>query len=137
MLVCCGHTFCKGCIVQTLSSNPACPTCRKRPKLTGNGVARFDKALMPNVTVDQILDELTVHCRHGVMQVEGGQWLSDPSGCGAVLAIEAVEAHEAECQHARVVCTYAHLGCGWTGKRADQGAHLEGCVWQHGVDVHF
>ncbi|KAG9066115.1 hypothetical protein KI688_001334 [Linnemannia hyalina] len=51
----CGHTFCKGCILQALEVNPGCPLCR----------TLIDPSLLYEViALSRLCDELPVYCPH-------------------------------------------------------------------------
>lgn len=119
----CGHVFCRACVARLLERISACPTCRA-PVAPGVTAAGLPVAW----PLQGMVSELRVRCRFGVKE-EGGAWVASERGCGAMLPLDAVSAHEAACPHALAVCPFA--GCGAELRRGDTEAHDAASVQAH------
>ena len=112
ILLPCGHTFCRACVVRWFERQRTCPECRAD---TAPGAP-----LPTNWTVRAQVDELRVRCRFGVKE-EGDGWVADEAGCPAQLALDGAAAHEAACGFATTTCPFA--GCGVELRRDQADAH--------------
>jgi WD40 repeat protein len=118
----CGHSFCRTCITNVLSrGSQQCPVCHKKPR-----VAEPVNTVAPNYTLALLVNQLLVHCRFGVCRQQG-QWGLDVTGCPQVLPLEALPAHENECEWAKERCEHHDLGCPWVGSRSKRHIHSTSC----------
>jgi hypothetical protein len=84
--------------------------------------------IVRNTDMCGIAEAQRVHCRAGVMQMDG-EWYVDPGGCPAQMAKDELEPHMTTCAHVQVACRMGEHGCGWRGKRGEQPAHETACVY--------
>ncbi|KAF8904439.1 hypothetical protein CPB84DRAFT_1677486 [Gymnopilus junonius] len=100
----CAHTFCRECILRSLSHSPLCPVDRS-PLTTAD--------LSPaNPIVRSLVDELLVECIH------------QPEGCEHTCQRQTIPLHlKDECEYAEVVCMVA--GCRETMRRKALQEHVE------------
>ena len=108
----CGHTFCRDCVLRWFERQHTCPECRAD---TGPGAP-----LPTNWMARAQVDELRVRCRFGVKE-EGDRWVADEAGCPAQLTLDGAAAHEATCGFATTTCPFA--GCGVELRRSELEAH--------------
>jgi hypothetical protein len=120
----CSHSFCRQCLVSCLERERQCPKCRS-PAADQGAVADL---IVRNTDMCGIAAAQRVHCRAGVMQMDG-EWYVDPGGCPEQMAKDELEPHMTTCAHVRVACRMAEHGCGWRGKRGEQPAHEALCVY--------
>ena len=118
MSVCCGHPFCKSCLVmqrQATSVNYACPVCR----------SEADFITVPYVALHRIIAELHVYCTN---KEKGCEWqgeLNDinshfngcqfqevqcSNNCGMMIQRRYLDNHvHINCSHCTVNCHYCHV----------------------------
>ncbi len=86
----CGHTFCRGCIEEVIKNGLTCPLDQQECD---------SSHLVLNRAVIGQIDDLQVHCCHGIHSLDGGKTYElDPSGCKEVLRFSARDEHERTCQ---------------------------------------
>lgn len=119
----CGHSFCRACVASSLARRRSCPSC-----VAAVPEAMDAAALPSNWLARNARDALRLRCRYGVRQ-QGDAWVADDGGCPAVLALDALAAHEASCAHAPAACPFA--GCGALLRPGDAAAHDAACAAAH------
>lgn len=149
VVVNCGHTFCKSCLVQHHRSPSAglCPLDSKK-------IQKDDFRL--NLIVQENINCLQIYCKYGVAKNEKGEWVRDEKGCKEVIVLGDRAEHEKSCTFALVPCPNSkscplirkmsleeHLagcancpcphhiyGCQWEGSNQNLNAHLEKCSFE-------
>lgn len=111
----CGHTFCKRCLIQWMTSQrgetSTCPSCRYT--FPGSYDRRFIEACKPDMLNSYILESTC--------------YSPCPNGCPAMVHPGAKEAHDKECREAIVSCINEHCGCLEKLKRKTLIKHLGEC----------
>ena len=119
----CGHTFCRMCITENISSrgnvsNSVCP-------LDNTPFHRSD--LVSNIALKGQIDDLEIHCQHGLGRVDSeDDFYLDHEGCPLAIKLGKRVEHEEECPYALVPCPNSANHCG-KFRRRDLDAHLETC----------
>ena len=115
----CGHTFCRVCAVSWFAGRRGrlCPVAR-----CAASAGAKPAELPTQFVVRSVVDALRVRCRHGLREAAAdGVWEPDPDGCPAHLRLSEASAHEATCEYALEVCSFAC--CGVQRRRRDADAH--------------
>ena len=121
----CGHTYCSSCIQSWKAQlQNSCPSCRCE-------LAN----LIPNLTVNHLLDTLEIHCRYGCKLVEQNErntadadekdYIVDPDGCPEYVILQDRSLHEEVCQYAPVPCPFGSAAC--KVLRRDVEKHTQTC----------
>ncbi|KAF9935021.1 hypothetical protein FBU30_008514 [Linnemannia zychae] len=112
----CGHTFCKGCILQALEVSPGCPLCR---------TTIDPSSLYEVIALSRICDELPVYCPHKALgcnhtcqRIQLLQHLKDDcvyigtlcrvEECRKKLLKKDLSEHMESCPYKRVDCLMCH-----------------------------
>ena len=115
----CGHTFCKGCLIQWMISQrgetSTCPSCRYT--FPGSYDKRFIEACKPDMLTSYILESTC--------------YTPCSNGCPAMVHPRAKETHSKECREALVSCINEHCGCAEKVKRKALIKHLGECGFFH------
>ena len=125
----CGHTFCRECIIESLAHMEQCPV---------DAQPLDADMLVPNLAVKGQINDLIVHCPHGLRippesedgsgrGVFGGDdnWEVDPDGCQVTCRLGDLPSHEKECPFAWVVCPNSEA-CGLL-RKSELEAHVAAC----------
>lgn len=129
IIVGCGHTFCKRCVV-TSPLGALCPsTSHDRPTQLS-----YHNAI-PNLEALEEMGDLMIRCQFGCMAVEAaagaphgaGPHVADPDGCPEVVQLSQRQQHEAICPHRTVRCPYNAAVCPKM-LACNLEAHLKGCT---------
>eukprot|EP00040_Diaphanoeca_grandis_P014999 m.76227 g.76227 ORF g.76227 m.76227 type:complete len:739 (-) comp24877_c0_seq1:162-2378(-) len=115
----CGHTFCRKCIIQSLSSGGACPSSQHR------GVQLSKTNLTSNIMIVEELAELEIYCKYGLIPVAGGGCVLNQEGCQEILTQGTRQAHESMCPHRLESCPNSYA-CGQI-KSKHMPEHLKTC----------
>ncbi|KAL8613879.1 hypothetical protein ACOMHN_032869 [Nucella lapillus] len=109
----CGHTFCRTC-ADTIS---VCPV---------DNAACIKEQLVVNRLVVGQVDDLKIHCQHGLMDTSDGQLTVNPDGCPEIIVLGQRTAHEDGCPYAMVPCPNSNL-CGLM-RRSALDDHRQHCT---------
>ena len=82
----CGHTYCRACITEWLSTTRQCPECR-------DPIAAHDISNVP-VAFKQLVNALQVTCPE--------------EGCGDIMALDALDKHREKCVTEKRPCPQCH-----------------------------
>lgn len=93
----CGHTFCRKCA----DSLSVCPV--------DEAICLKEQLVINRLVVGQV-DDLKIHCRHGIL-LKDGELVLDPTGCSEIIILGQRREHENICQFAMVDCPYSSY-CG-------------------------
>ncbi|KAK3085995.1 hypothetical protein FSP39_011891 [Pinctada imbricata] len=109
----CGHTFCRRC---TLASTH-CPE---------DGEHCNTSQLVVNRLVVGQVDDILIHCKHGVTK-QNGVYVPDPTGCQVTVQIGKREEHEETCEFAPIACpNMVHCG---KFRSSEMEQHLQVCAF--------
>ncbi|XP_076470506.1 E3 ubiquitin-protein ligase TRAF7-like isoform X2 [Babylonia areolata] len=86
----CGHTFCRLC-ADTIAD---CPV--------DNAACVKEQLVINRLVVGQI-DDLLIHCQHGLI-LRDGKLVLDPTGCPEIIVLGQRKSHEDSCPFAMVLC---------------------------------
>ena len=115
----CGHTFCKRCLIQWMTSQrgetSTCPSCRYT--FPGSYDKRFIEACKSDMLSTYILESTCYIPCH--------------NGCPSMVHPGARESHEKECREALVCCINEHCGCREKVRRKSLIKHLGECKFFH------
>ena len=118
----CDHVICRACLLTALGTSRRCPNAAPR---RAGGAPRRQRPWWR--TAAEFIDELEVHCLHGVEQA-GDAWTVKAGGCAAAVTRGALAHHlREECEWAEVRCGEARAGCVWRGARRGLAAHGAAC----------
>ena len=98
----CGHTFCTSCIDSLIKNGQNCPVDDQN---CDSG------QLVVNRAVKEQINDLMIHCCHGVVYVEGVLVL-DQDGCKEVIRLGDRDTHESVCRFVKVECPIGGEICG-------------------------
>ncbi|KAG0210423.1 hypothetical protein BGX28_009332 [Mortierella sp. GBA30] len=127
----CGHTFCRGCIVQALDIRNGCPLCRTTIDPT---------SLYEVIALSRLCDELVVYCPHKALgcnhtcqRIQIGQHLKDDcvyigtlcrvEECRKKLLKKDLSEHMESCPYKRVDC----LMCNTKVQKSQLSEHHKTC----------
>ncbi len=99
----CGHTFCTSCIQSLISSGLKCPL-DEQDCDSGQ--------LVLNRAVKGQIDDLMIHCCHGVVSPSEGLLETEGDGCQEVIRLGDRVGHESSCEFAKVTCPLGGSACG-------------------------
>ncbi|CAB3981639.1 E3 ubiquitin- ligase TRAF7-like [Paramuricea clavata] len=119
----CGHTFCRMCITENISSrgnvsNSVCPV---------DNIPFHRADLVSNIALKGQIDDLEIHCQHGLDRVDSDdEFHLDEEGCPQAIKLGKRVEHEEKCPYALVPCPNSANHCG-KFRRRDLDGHLETC----------
>ena len=115
----CGHTFCKQCIIQLAEENGKCPL---------DNVLCEGSNLVPNRALMAQIDDLFIHCRHGIKSSDNGcTWEVDSEGCPEIIKYGKREEHESLCSFELVQCSYGGEMCERI-RKSELEQHYKNCT---------
>ena len=82
----CDHVFYRACLLTALGTTRRCPTCRA--EAGGRRGAAVTTLVARARVAAELVEELEVHCPHGVEQV-GDEWHVKAGGCETVATRDA------------------------------------------------
>ena len=119
----CGHTFCRMCITEKISSrgnvsNSVCPV---------DNIPFHRSDLVSNIALKGQIDDLQIHCQHGLARVDSeDEFHLDEEGCPQAIKLGRRGEHEEKCPYALVPCPNSANHCG-KFRRRDLDTHLQTC----------
>eukprot|EP00899_Mesostigma_viride_P029005 jgi/Mesvir1/928/Mv17486-RA.1 len=114
VVVRCGHSFCRACVLEELPRSGRCPL-DMRP---------IDaESLQPDLELSGKVGNLKVHCTHACVLTERGWEVDAESGCPEVVRFGLRHVHEQSCEYALVPCPRGGKRCG-TMPALEVAAHL-------------
>lgn len=119
----CGHTFCRMCITENISSrgnvsNSVCPV---------DNIPFHRSDLVSNIALKGQIDDLEIHCQHGLTRVDSDdEFVLDEQGCNQAIKLGRRSEHEETCPFALVPCPNSANHCG-KFRRRDLDGHLQTC----------
>jgi E3 ubiquitin-protein ligase TRAF7 len=119
----CGHTFCRMCITENISSrgnvsNSVCPV---------DNIPFHRADLVSNIALKGQIEDLEIHCQHGLDRVDSDdEFHLDEEGCPQAIKLGRRVEHEEKCPYALVPCPNSANHCG-KFRRRDLDGHLETC----------
>ena len=83
----CGHTFCRKCIMRVIDLNKKCPL---------DSIEMCSDLIFPNYFAREVIDNLRIHCRYGCV-FTGGTWNAEQSLCQEIVKLGDRKKHENDC----------------------------------------
>lgn len=115
----CGHTFCKQCIILLAEENGKCPL---------DNVLCEGSNLVPNRALMAQIDDLSIHCCHGIRSSDhGSTWEVDSEGCPEIIKYGKREEHESSCPFELVQCSYGGELCEKI-RKSELEQHYKNCT---------
>lgn len=109
----CGHAMCKSCVDSMIQSKKACPECEAT--LQSDGVRKSGFA-------NRMIRKLPVRCPR---QTDGEE------SCAWTGTLDQLANHAASCNMQVLRCSYAGIGCNFSGTVAEMEEHVREAVAKH------
>ncbi|XP_031550171.1 TNF receptor-associated factor 6-B-like [Actinia tenebrosa] len=108
---CCGHRFCKDCLVEATKRQSECPLDRKP--------LNIEKDVFDDKAAERTVKSLRITCPR---RCKGCPWQGELAN---------VKVHDKKCDYMIVPCTFQRSGCDFKTQRKNMEEHLEKKIKEH------